>query len=62
MIVTTSMFKERYKSYANPLDKIKRDAKNGLIFRINRGVYETDGNVDPYLLAEIGRASCRERV
>lgn len=51
MIVTTSMLKERYKSYANPLDKIKRDAKNGLIFRINRGVYETDGNVDPYLLA-----------
>lgn len=51
MIVTTSMLKERYKSYANPLDKIKRDAKSGVIFRINRGVYETDGNVDPYLLA-----------
>ncbi len=51
MIVTTSMLKEHYNSYANPLDKIKRDAKSGVIFRINRGVYETDGNVDPYLLA-----------
>jgi len=51
MIVTTSMLKEHYNSYANPLDKIKRDAKSGVIFRINRGVYETDSNVDPYLLA-----------
>jgi predicted transcriptional regulator of viral defense system len=51
MIVKTSMLKEHYNSYANPLDKIKRDAKSGVIFRINRGVYETDGNVDPYLLA-----------
>ena len=51
MVVTTSMLKEQYSAYANPLDKIKRDAKNGLLFRINRGIYETDSSTDPYLLA-----------
>ena len=51
MIVTTSMLKEQYSAYANPLDKIKRDADNGLLFRINRGIYETDRSTSPYLLA-----------
>ena len=51
MIVTTSILKEQYSAYANPLDKIKRDARNGLLFRINRGIYETDSSTDPYLLA-----------
>ena len=30
MIVTTSMFKEKYRDYNNPLDKIKRDADKGI--------------------------------
>lgn len=51
MIVTTSMLKEKYHDYANPLDKIKRDADKGLLFRLTNGIYETDGNVDPCLLA-----------
>ena len=51
MIVTTSMLKEKYQDYANPLDKIKRDADKGLLFRLTNGIYETDGNVDPCLLA-----------
>ncbi|MBQ9327767.1 MAG: hypothetical protein IJ225_04445 [Solobacterium sp.] len=51
MIVTTSMLKEQYSTYANPLDKIKRDADKGLLYRINRGIYETDSSTDPYLLA-----------
>ncbi|MBR2739506.1 MAG: hypothetical protein IKD87_02435 [Oscillospiraceae bacterium] len=33
------------------MDKIRREAKSGNIIRINRGVYETDRNVDPFLLA-----------
>jgi len=51
MIVTTNMLKEQYKSYSNKLDKIKRDVKEGKLFRINRGVYETDRNVNPCFLA-----------
>lgn len=51
MIVTTSMLKEKYHDYANPLDKIKRDADKGLLFRLTNGIYETDGNVDPCLLS-----------
>ena len=51
MIITTSMLKDRYRSYSNPLDKIKRDTDNGVIFRLTRGIYETDANTDPCLLA-----------
>ena len=45
MIVTTSMLKEKYHDYANPLDKIKRDANKGLLFRLTNGIYETNKNV-----------------
>lgn len=51
MIVTSSILKKQYSNYSNPLDKIKRDANNGIIFRLNRGLYETDRKVDPCLLA-----------
>lgn len=51
MIVTTSMLKQQYSSYANPQDKIRRDVQSGRLYRINRTVYETDASVDPYLLA-----------
>ncbi len=51
MVITTSMLKNRYSGYSNPLDKIKRDASNGSLFRLTRGIYETDGNTDPCLLA-----------
>ena len=51
MVITTPILRNQYKSYSNPLDKIKRDAQNGVIFRLTRGVYETDRNIDPYYLA-----------
>lgn len=51
MVLTTSMLRNRYSDYANPLDKIKRDTDNGLLIRINRGIYETDSKVNPCLLA-----------
>lgn len=53
MIYTTSMLKERYKGYSNILDKIKRDCDDNLLFRINRGIYEDNRNVDPFFLAPI---------
>ena len=51
MIVTISMLKKQYQGYANPLDKIKRDADRGILIRLNRGIYETNRNVNPCLLA-----------
>lgn len=51
MVVTTSILRNRYSDYANPLDKIKRETDSGRLIRINRGIYETDGNVNPCLLA-----------
>lgn len=51
MIITTEMLKNKYSNYMNPLDKIKRDSEEGKIFRITRGIYETDRNVDPVFLA-----------
>ena len=51
MIVSTSILRNQYKDYANPLDKIKRDADNGLLIRLNRGLYETNKSVNPCLLA-----------
>ena len=51
MIITTSMLKEKYHDYANPLDKIKRDTDRGIIIRLAKGIYETDKNVEPCLLA-----------
>lgn len=51
MIFTTSMLKEKYSNYANPLDKIKRDADSGVLIRLTRGLYETNSGVDPCFLA-----------
>lgn len=51
MIVTTRTLMQRYHRYANPIDKIKRDADRGILLRLNRGLYETDRSVNPYLLA-----------
>lgn len=51
MIITTSMLRDQYRNYSNPLDKIKRDADSGVIFRLTRGIYETDRNTNPCLLA-----------
>ena len=51
MVITTSILKEKYRDYVNPLDKIKREAQNGTLIRLTRGLYETDGGVEPYFLA-----------
>lgn len=51
MIVTTSMLKHRYRDYANPLDKIKRDADRGILIRLTRGLYETSDAISPSFLA-----------
>lgn len=51
MVLTTSMLKEKYNDYANPLDKIKRDVDSGVLIRLTRGLYEDDSGVNPCFLA-----------
>lgn len=51
MVITTSILKQQYANYANPLDKIKRDVDNGVLTRLNRGLYETNGDVNPCFVA-----------
>ena len=51
MVITTSILKQQYKDYANPLDKIKRMVDSGELIRLSRGLYETNPHTNPYLLA-----------
>lgn len=51
MVTTTSILKQKYSDYSNPLDKIKREVDRGSLIRLNRGLYETSKTVNPYLLA-----------
>ncbi len=51
MLFTTAMLIDRYGGYKNPLCKIKRMADKGEIFKLKRGLYETDGNVPGQCLA-----------
>lgn len=51
MIITASMLRNKYSDYSNPLDKIKRDTDSGILFRLTRGIYETDSGVEPCFLA-----------
>ena len=51
MVITSSMLKKKYSDYANPIDKIKREVDCGNLVRLNRGLYETNRNVDPCFLA-----------
>ena len=51
MVISTPILKNEYKRYANQLDKIKRDTDRGVLIRLNRGLYETNPNTNPYLLA-----------
>jgi predicted transcriptional regulator of viral defense system len=51
MIKTYAELKTEYGHYANVKTKISRLVKEGRIIPVARGLYETDRNVDPILLA-----------
>lgn len=51
MIVNSSMIKSNLKEYSNKNTKICREVKNGNLIKIINGLYETDPNVQGYLLA-----------
>ena len=50
-LITTDKQKKKYHDYANPLDKIKREVDKGNLIRLTNGIYETDKEMDPCLLA-----------
>lgn len=51
MILTTLDLKEKYKNYTDVNGKIKRDIDKGILFPLVKGIYETNGNTDGYLLS-----------
>lgn len=51
MIITTGMAKNNLTNYANKNNKISRDIKDGKLFKIVNGLYETNADTPGYLLA-----------
>jgi len=51
MIITNSIAKYKLIEYANKNNKIYRDIRDGKLFKIVKGLYETDKNTPGYLLA-----------
>lgn len=53
MIITTQQLKEKYSNYANAMTKIGRDVKQGKLFPIVKGIYETDEKTYGAKLAQV---------
>jgi predicted transcriptional regulator of viral defense system len=51
MIVSNSAVKSKLNNYSNKNNKISRDIKDGKLFKIITGLYETNKNTPGYLLA-----------
>lgn len=51
MILTNDAIKLNLQKYSNQNTKISREVKNGKLIKIINGLYETDPNVNGYLLA-----------
>lgn len=51
MIIANDMAKNNLKDYSNKNNKISRDIRNGKLFKIITGLYETNPNTPGYLLA-----------
>lgn len=51
MIITNNIAKSKLKDYSNKNNKISRDIRNGKLYKIKRGLYETAPNTSGYLLA-----------
>lgn len=52
MIITTQQLKEKYVDYSNPLAKINRDVKQGKLFPLVKGIYETNPKINGSILAQ----------
>ncbi len=51
MIISTSMLMEQLSKYSDPAGKILRMRKNGELYQLTRGIYETEKNTPGYCLA-----------
>ena len=51
MIITNNMVKNNLSNYSNKNNKISRDIRDGKLFKIINGLYETNANTPGYLLA-----------
>lgn len=52
MIYNTRQLLDKYSSYSNSYNKLKRELSNNNIFKIIRGLYTDDKNVDRLLLSQ----------
>lgn len=53
MIKSTDELKRELNKFSNPSTKIERLVKEGKLFKIKRGLYETDKDVNPFYLSGI---------
>ena len=51
MIITNSIAKNNIINYSNKNNKLSRDIRNGKLFKIVKGLYETNSNTPGYLLS-----------
>ena len=51
-ILTTQALLEKYKNYANPADKIKRESDKQDLILLKKGLYVDDKNLEGALLAQ----------
>ena len=51
MITTNKIIKNKLDKYSNKDTKLSREVRNGNLFKIINGLYETDANTPGYLLA-----------
>lgn len=52
MIITTQQLKEQYINYSNPITKIGRDVRQGKLFPLVKGIYETNPNTHGSRIAQ----------
>ena len=51
MVITSNIAKNNYNDYSNRNTKLSREIEKGNLFKIVKGLYETDPNIPGYLLA-----------
>lgn len=52
MVITNDIAKNKFKNYSNKNNKISREIRDGKLFKIINGLYETDPNTPGYLLGD----------
>jgi len=51
MVITSEIAKQNYSNYSNKNTKLSRDIKNGNLYKIINGLYETDNNTPAMYLS-----------